>query len=82
MTLEEKERFLLKSTYSANDVKFLTNLAKSRVSVIMNICREKYGGTVPYRANVITAKSFWLYEGTTIDEEYRLLGIAKGYVRR
>lgn len=80
MTIEEKEKYLLKSNYSAKDVMALTGVQKSRASVIMNECRTIYNGSIKYRPSVITSKSFWLREGTTIEEQYRLLGIAKGYI--
>jgi hypothetical protein len=64
--------------YSAKDVKALLNCGRTWATKIMNECRLKYGGAVMGR-NVITSKSFWLREGTTIEEELRLLSIAKGY---
>lgn len=80
MTLEEKENILLMATYSAKEVSMLTGACRASVTTIMNKCKDLFGGAVKYRNNVITAKSFWEYQGTTIEEEYRLLGIAKGYV--
>ncbi len=80
MTVEEKETLLLKANYTAKDVMFLANVAHTQATKIMNECRVKYGGAVAGRMNVIKAKSFWEREGTTIEEELRLLSIAKyGY---
>lgn len=81
MTLEEKEKYLLKASYNREDIRQLTGFANTMISNVMNFCREKFNGSVPYRSNVITARSFWLWNGTSIEEEYRLLGVAKGYVK-
>ena len=78
MTVEEKEMYLLKVTYSPKDIRTLLNCGRTWAHKIMNECRSKYGGAVLGR-NVITAKSFWLREGTTLEEELRLLSYAKGY---
>lgn len=78
MTIEEKEYYLLKTNYTAKDVKALLECGSTWASKIMNDCRKKHNGAVLGR-NVITAKSFWLSQGTTIEEELRLLSIAKGY---
>jgi len=83
MTLEEKEELLLKATYNSSDIKKLTNyeIKRTRVSQIMNECKTKFNGAVLYRPNVITSKSYWAREGTTIEQEYYLLGIAKGNIK-
>lgn len=78
MTVEQKETYLLKVNYSAKDVMALLDCKHTWATKIMNECRAKYGGAVLGR-NVITSKSFWLREGTTIEEELRLLSFAKGY---
>ena len=80
MTIEEKEKYLLMASYSARDVMELKGVQQTRASVIMKECRDYYGGTIKYRPNAITAESFWKREGTTLEEQYRLLGIAKGYI--
>lgn len=81
LTIEEKEKYLLMASYTAKDIMDLKGVQKSRASKIMAECRERYGGTIKFRPNACTSKSFWLREGTTLEEEYRLLGISKGYVR-
>lgn len=80
MTIEEKENYLLLSTYSAKDIMALTKTSRSNASIIMNECKNFFDGAVKYRDTVITARSFWQREGTTIEEQFRLLGIAKGYI--
>lgn len=55
----------------------LTGCKKTWATKIMNDCRSKFGGSIVGRPNVITSKSFWKREGTTIEEELRLLSIAK-----
>ena len=79
MTIEEKENYLLKTNYSAKDVMFLLGIGKTRATEVMNECRVKYGGAIMGRQNVITANSFWLREGTTREEELRVIASAKGY---
>lgn len=78
MTIEKKERFLLMANYSAKDVMAILECGHTCATKVMNECKTKFGGAVKGR-NVITAKSFWLREGTTLEEELRLLSFAKGY---
>lgn len=80
MTVEQKETYLLKVNYSAKDVMALLECGHTWATKVMNECREKYGGAVMGR-NTITSKSFWLREGTTLEEELRLLSFAKGYAK-
>ena len=79
MTIEEKERYLLMTSYTAKQIMELTGLKRASATAIMNECKLKYGGAIKYRPNAITAESFWLREGTTLEKQYKLLGIAKGY---
>lgn len=79
MTIEEKETCLLKTNYSAKDVMFLLGIKKTQATKVMKECRAKYGGTIPGRLNIISAKSFWLREGTTREEELRVIAYAKTY---
>lgn len=79
VTLEEKETYLLKTNYSAKDVMFLLGIGKTQATKVMNECRVKYGGAVMGRKNIITTNSFWLREGTTREEELRVIAYAKGY---
>jgi hypothetical protein len=80
MTIEEKEKFLLMSNYSAKHIMKILECGRTTASKIMNECRSRYNGSVIGR-NVITAKSFWQREGTTIEEELRLLSVAKQYAK-
>ena len=79
MTIEEKEKVLLKSSYSAKDVMFLLGIGHTQATRVMNECRVKYGGAIPSRPLVITSESFWKREGTTREEELRVIAYAKGY---
>lgn len=79
MTIEEKEVYLLKSHYSAKDVMFLLGCKKTWATKVMKECRTKYGGAIVGRPLLITANSFWLREGTTREEELRVIAYAKGY---
>ncbi len=79
MTIEEKEKYLMKASFNAKDIAELTGLKGTRVTVIMKECKLNFGGLIKNRPNAIKASSFWKWTGSSIEEEYRLLGIAKGY---
>lgn len=64
--------------YAPRDVMALLGCGHTWATKVMKECRTNFGGTVKGR-NVITAKSFWLSQGTTLEEELRLLSFAKGY---
>lgn len=81
LTIEEKEKYLLMSSYSARDVMELTGVQKSRATKIMTECREKFNGSIKYRPNAITSESFWQREGTSMERQMYLLGIAKGNIK-
>ena len=77
MNIEEKENLLLKHSYSAKDVMALSDVKHTRAQQIMNECRAKYGGSIAGRNNVITSASYWAREGTTREEELRIILYAK-----
>lgn len=79
MTIDEKEQYLLKANYSAKDVMALLNIGHTQATKVIKECREKYYGAVYGRANLITSRSFWAREGTTREEELRVIAYAKGY---
>lgn len=79
MTLEEKEQLLLKSTYNIHDIIKLSNCSRNKAKEIMMICKYKFNGEVKFRPNVITSSSYWKYEGSSVEDQYKLLGFAKGY---
>ncbi len=80
VTIEEKERFLMKPSYTAKDIMDMLGCKKTWATQVMNECRRKFGGLIPGR-NAITPHSFWLHEHTTLDEQLRQLSIAKGYAQ-
>lgn len=80
MTIEEKESYLLKANYTATDIMALKKCGRTCATKIMNDCKANYKGAILGR-NVIKASSFWVREGTTIENELRLLAIAKGNAR-
>lgn len=79
MTIDEKEKYLLMASYTAKEIMELTGLKRASATAIMNECKLKYGGAIKYRPNSITAESFWLREGTTLEKQLKFLGIVKGY---
>ena len=80
LTLELKEELLLKPVLKAKEVQLLTGFALPKCYTIMDICRKKYGGKLIGSSSVIRTKSLMLYLDTTLEDELRLIGIAKGYI--
>lgn len=80
LTLEEKEQLLLKPCLTAKEVQLYTGFSRSVVYRLMCECRKNFNGTAGIRTDAITTKSLCLALGTTIEDEMRLLGIAKGYI--
>ena len=80
LTLELKEKILLKPCIRLQDIMLLTGFGKSTCYNLMTECKKFYGGKAGLRTDAITPKSLCLALGTTIEEEMRLIGIAKGYI--
>ncbi len=78
MNIEEKESLLLKANYDVHDIMLLEECQATKAYGIMNVCRTKYHGIVPGRGNCVKSESYWLYSGTTIDEELRRMRILRG----
>lgn len=76
-----KEEILSRPIVSCKDVMLFTGWKKSRVYEFMKDCKDKYGGTVPYRKDAITTQSMCIALGTTLEEQLKQIGIAKGYIR-
>lgn len=81
MEFSEKEQYLLMASYTARDIMAIKGIQKTRASIITRECREKYGGFIKNRPNACTSESFWLREGTTLEREMYLLGVAKGFIK-
>ena len=81
MNLVEKEKYLLKASYDFKDVMALAECKKTKAYEVMEACRKRYRGSIPGRPGAITARSYWEYQGTTIEQEIRLLRMLKGEVR-
>lgn len=80
LTLEVKESLLTKPCLRAKDIELLTGYSKSACYQLMNDCRENFNGKAGIRTDAITTKSLCLALGTTLEEQMRLIGIAKGYI--
>lgn len=80
LTIESKEQILLKPCIRVDDVILLTGYSKSNCYNLMQECRKNYKGQAGIRTDAITPRSLCLALGTTIEEELKLIGIAKGYI--
>lgn len=81
LNLETKEKLLLKPILNAKDIATLTSFSRAVCYRIMTECREKWDGRVGCRTDVVTTKSVLKLLGSTIEEEMRLIGIAKGFIK-
>lgn len=80
LTIEEKEKILLKPCLRVKDIELLTGYSKSACYQLMSECRANYNGKAGIRTDAITTKSFCLALGTSVEEQMRLIGIAKGFI--
>lgn len=80
LTIELKEQILSKPCIRINEVMLLTGYSKSNCYVFMQECRKNFKGQAGIRTDAITPRSLCLALGTTIEEEMKLIGIAKGYI--
>lgn len=76
MTFKRKEEILTKPVYCHSDVKELSEVGDTRAWEIMKECRANYGGALKNNDRGIKAESYWLWQGTTLAEELRKVGIA------
>lgn len=76
-----KEEILSRPIVTCKEVMLFTGWRKSRVYEFMKACKENYEGTVPFRRDAITTRSMCLALGTTLEEQIRQIGIAKGYIK-
>ena len=80
LTIELKEKILLKPCVRVNDIMAISGYSQRMCYHLMKECREHFNGRAGIRTDAITTKSLCLALGTTIEEEMRLIGIAKGYI--
>lgn len=69
MTIEEKEKILVKTCIRVEDVMALTGYSKSYCYQMMNECRRDFKGQAGVRTDAILTESFFNYLGTTIEKE-------------
>lgn len=81
LTIETKEKVLLKPCIRVKDVMLLTGLSERVSYYLMADCKNNFNGRAGIRTDAITPKSLCLALGTTIEDEMRLIGIAKGYIK-
>ena len=80
LTIETKEQILTRPCIRVDDVELLTGYSKRMCYNLMKVCREQFNGTAGIRTDAIKPESLCKALGTTIEEEMRLIGIAKGYI--
>lgn len=78
MKIEELEAILTKANYDYRDIMALEECKQTKASQIMNVIKARYNGGVPGRTNCVKSESYWLYAGSSIDEQLRRMGILKG----
>ena len=79
LTIEVKEKVLSKLGLRVDDVVLLTGYSKKKCYRIMKMCREEFNGRAGAMSDMITPFSLCLALGTTLEDEMRYIGIAKGY---
>lgn len=80
LSIETKEQLLSRPCLRAKDIMQLTGYGKSMCYELMQECRKNFNGKAGIRTDAITTRSLCLALGTTLEEEMRLIGIAKGYI--
>lgn len=80
LTIEVKEKVLSKLGLRVDDVELLTGYSKKKCYRIMKMCRDDFNGKAGAMSDMITPKSLCICLGTTIEEEMKNIGIAKGYI--
>ena len=80
LTIEVKEKVLSKLGLRVDDVELLTGYSKKKCYRIMQMCRDDFNGRAGAMSDMITPRSLCLVLGTTIEEEMKNIGIAKGYI--
>lgn len=80
LTIEIKEKVLSKLGLRVDDVVLLTGYSKKKCYRIMQMCRDNFNGKAGAMSDMITPRSLCLALGTTIENEMRYIGIAKGNV--
>lgn len=78
LTVDVKEKILSKLGLRVDDVVLLTGYSKKKCYEIMQICRNEFNGRAGCMTDMITPRSLCLVLGTTIEDEMRYIGIAKG----
>lgn len=81
LTIETKEQLLLKQGLRVNDVMLLTGYSKPKSYKIMKLCRDEFNGKAGILTDAITPKSLCIALGTTLEDELKLIGVAKGIIK-
>lgn len=67
---------LLKPSLSRQDIELLEKVKRSRANQIMTECR-KIGGTIVYRNDRITTRSYFLFNGENYEDWLKAIGGSK-----
>lgn len=77
LTFEKKERLLLKLCLKSTDVSELTGLSLKRSRELMDICKSQFKGQCGIRVSEITPRSLCEALGTSLEEELKMIAIAR-----
>lgn len=81
LTIELKEQILSKPCIRVDEIMLLTGYSDRMCYKLMDECRRNFNGRAGIRTDAITPTSLCKALGTTIEEQMRLIGIAKGYIQ-
>lgn len=65
---------LLKPSLSRKDIEELEEVKATRATEIMNLCRENFGGSISYRRDRITTRSYFSFNGEDYDRWLKSIG--------
>ena len=54
---------LLKPSLSRHDIEYLEDVKSSRANQIMRICKDSFNGSISYRGERITTRSYFAFNG-------------------
>lgn len=65
---------LMKPSLSRKEVEELEGVKSSRANQIMEICRNDFGGSISYRRDRITTRSYFAFNGEDYDKWLKAIG--------
>lgn len=65
---------LLKPSLCRKDIEELEEVKATRAAEIMNLCRKNFGGSISYRRDRITTRSYFAFNGEDYDRFLKSIG--------